>query len=117
MKRIYSNYSDEEFKIVKKYSEDMGISTGLFQKYSLLLITDPTKAKFIEKVAKSIKEKVNSIPSGVIFIGKDLLNDEFYNKLSKQQKAVVGKIIAGYIGTIISLHKIRPGKINEYIKL
>lgn len=115
MPRIYSNYTEAEFELIKTESEKLGLTLSAYQKYRTLLSLTKNNSTPITDLIKKMRINLSSKHSGDVFIISTLLPDEWVsldrskkNTLSKQLKKIIDQNPDKYeiISTI--------GNINHY---
>ena len=89
MKRIYSNYSDEEYEIIQKLSKEQGFTLSAFQKYCVMMTVNKrgnqtTVSVLIDKMHKVL----DSYEKGKPFIVSTLLPDE-WSGLTRNDKMTI----------------------------
>ncbi len=118
MKRIYSNYSEEDFEMVSKLSSELGFSLSSFQHYCVMLYADsrgnstPTNNLIAEMLSNLQKIEV-----GKPFIVSALLPD-VWPSLTRNLKMTLAKQLAINVRNDpdFSTHKVTKGKTTVYIR-
>lgn len=117
-KRIYSNYSEDDFNIVTQLANELGFSLSSFQHYCVMLYADsrgnttPTHSLSTEMLSNMKKIEV-----GKTFIVSALLPDK-WPTLTRNVKMTLAKQLANEIknNPDFSAHKIIKGKTTVYIR-
>ena len=119
MARIYSNYTEEEIKLLQQESEKMGLSLSAYQKYrTLLSLTDNNTIDITDLIAK-MKAALSSKKKGDVFIVSTLIPEE-WTTLTRSEKNTLSKTLKKIINENPALYRVNdvlPGKINQYIVL
>ena len=119
MARIYSNYTEEEIKLLQQESGKMGLSLSAYQKYrTLLSLTDNNNIDITDLIAK-MKAALSSKKKGDVFIVSTLIPEE-WTTLTRSEKNTLSKTLKKIIDENPTLYKVNdvlPGKINQYIVL
>jgi len=113
MRRVFSNYSEDEYKTLKKASEDLGMSISAYQKYSSLLRLNRINSENIEDLIKEMKSNLISFEVDKPFIAATLLKDKWVT-LTRSQKCTLAKILSAEIKKNPNLY-IKSGTISGNI--
>lgn len=119
MKRIYSNYSDEEYQIIKKLAEAQGFTLSAFQKYCVMLLAEQKgESTSISELIEKMYQKLDTMEIGNTFIVSSLLPDEWFT-LSRNDKMTISLALKKYVDR--NSDKFRVDKkirsnINQYIR-
>ena len=119
MPRIYSNYTEEEIKLLQTESKNLGMSLSAFQKYRTLLSLSTANTTDIEDLISKMKEVLENKKAGEVFIVASLLSEE-WTTLTRSQKNTLAKTLKKIVDEQPYRYKINtilPGKINQYIIL
>lgn len=119
MKRIYSNYSDEEYEIIQRLSEEQGFSLSSFQKYCVMIAANnhgnqTTVSTLIDKMYKVLENYEKEKP----FIVSALLPDE-WPTLSRNDKMTISLALKKYVDNHSNEFKICQkirSNINQYVR-
>lgn len=87
MKRIYSNYSDEEYEKIKMGSEAYGMSMSAFQKYCTNYFFKNDNGKYIDyiELVNMMKDNLNTREEGE-FVVSALFPCTLWFSLTKSQQ-------------------------------
>ena len=98
MPRIYSNYTQAEYELIKSESEQLGLTPSAYQKYRTLLSLTKDNSTPITNLIKKMELNLSSKHPGDVFIISTLLPDDWVSldrskkyTLSKQLKKIVDK--------------------------
>ena len=123
MPRIYSNYSEEEFKLMLKESKKYGMTLSTFQKYrSLLGLIQSDNSNEMEiDLTVLIDKLINNLmsrPIGEPFIVSALLPDEWV-RLNRSQKMVLSKSLKKIVDDNVNCFSINvlSDNTNQYTKI
>lgn len=119
MKRIYSNYSDEEYELIQSLSNEQGFTLSSFQKYCVMMTVNKrgnqtTVSVLIEKMHNVLE----TFEKGKPFIVSSLLPDE-WPSLSRNDKMTISLALKKYIDEHPSEFKINKkirSNINQYVR-
>ena len=119
MKRIYSNYSDEEYEIIQKLSKEQGFTLSAFQKYCVMMTVNKrgnqtTVSVLIDKMHKVL----DSYEKGKPFIVSTLLPDE-WSGLTRNDKMTISLALKKYIDEHPNEFKVDKkirSNINQYVR-
>lgn len=98
MKRVYSNYTDEEFGLLEKESNQIGMSISAYQKYLTLMRLQTKKydvAKLRREMFDTLKKKKSKDP----FIVSSLFPPEVWTTLDRSTKAQMAQAFSRYAKT------------------
>lgn len=118
MKRIYSNYSDDEFEQISKCAQTAGMTVSAFCKYIVLEKVGGTVENFPQDIIKELHRKLQAMKPGKYFIVSELF-PEMWNSLSRSEKNTIAKQLAKYVrehSDTFIVNAILPGKITQYKK-
>lgn len=102
MKRVYANYSEEEYNLIVAESEKLGFSPSAYVKYrSLLGVTNKNEYDLVVLINK-MYENLRSMESGTKFIVSALVPDEWV-KLTRSQKMTLSKKLSKHVDS--NLHE------------
>lgn len=91
MKRIYSNYTDKDYEIVRKRAEELGFSLSSFQHYCVMLYTDSRgNTTPISNLMSEMYSNLKKIEAGKTFIVSALL-PEVWSTLTRSEKMTLAK--------------------------
>ena len=119
MKRIYSNYSEEEYQLMLDASTQMGISLSAYQKYCSLLRLKTTNTFSSPDLIQKLLDSLKNFDKGVPFVVASLLPDKWVS-LTRSQKITLSKKLSKEIKANPCLYKkvgVLNGNISQYIKL
>ncbi len=119
MRRIYSNYSEEEYQLMIDASAEMGISLSAYQKYCSLLRLKRTNTFPSPDLIQDLLDSLKNFDKGVPFIVASLLPDKWVS-LTRSQKITLSKRLSKEVKeNPTSYKKVGElnGNISQYIKL
>ncbi len=119
MKRIYSNYSEDEFEQISKHAEAAGMTVSAFCKYAVLEKVTGTVENSPSHVVKELYQKLQIMEPEECFIVSDLF-PEIWSSLSRSEKNTIAKQLAKYVrenSNVFVINNILPGKITQYKKI
>ena len=119
MRRIYSNYSEDEFEKISKHAEAAGMTASAFCKYAVLEKMAGTVEHSPSHVVKELYQKLQIMEPEECFIVSDLF-PEIWSSLSRSEKNTIAKQLAKYVGEhsdMFVIHDVLPGKITQYKKI
>ena len=119
MKRIYSNYSDEEYEIIQNLAQEQGFTLSSFQKYCVMMTANnsgnqTTVSVLIDKMHTVLDAFEKDKP----FIVSSLLPDEWPN-LSRNDKMTISLALKKYVDEHSSEFRINKkirSNINQYVR-
>lgn len=119
MRRIYSNYSDEDFDLLTDMASELGFSLSSFQHYCVMLYADrrgntTSTSNLISEMLKNM-QKVNI---GDTFIVSALLPDT-WPSLTRNVKMTLAKKLANKVrnDSNFELYKVADGKTTIYKRI
>ncbi len=125
MKRIYSNYSDEDYDLISKKANEMGVSMSSFQRYCVdVFLKGNGKAKLegemtVTEIRDIIVSKLAEFPSGKMFYVSMLFSEEQWEKMTRSEKATASKQLSIYVGEHLDMfkkNKYKAGRTTLYEK-
>ena len=119
MRRIYSNYSEDEFEQISEYAKAAGMTTSAFCKYAVLEKVNGTIKNSPSNVVKELYQKLQIMEPEECFIVSDLF-PEIWSSLSRSEKNTIAKQLAKYVrenSDMFVINQVLPGKINQYKKI
>ena len=96
MKRVYSNYTDEEFSLLEKESNQIGMSISAYQKYRTLMRLQTKKydvANLRREMFDALKKRESKDP----FIVSSLFPPEVWTTLDRSTKSQMAQALARYV--------------------
>ncbi len=116
-KRIYSNYTEDEYNLVMQKSREMGFSASAYQRYmTLISISDRNNHDF-EKLLEVMKEALVTVERDETFIVSALVPN--WVTLPRGTKMALSIALKKVIQEDQDIYEIVgkiPGKINLYRK-
>lgn len=120
MKRIYSNYTDEDYRLLTDLARELGFSLSAFQHYCVMLYADDrgntdSSAALVSRMLKNLE----NTQVGSTFIVSALL-PEVWPSLTRNMKMVLAKQLALYVRKNperFAPHKISKGKTTIYKRI
>lgn len=91
--RIYSNYSEEEYKILKQKSEEIGMSLSQFQKYYTLLSLSKVNLFIMKELQEKIEKGIENAKVGDVFIVSTFISEEWVS-LNHSQKTTLSQFLS-----------------------
>lgn len=91
-KRVYSYYTTEEFKLLEKKCEQIGMSPSAYQKY-LALMGLQVKAYDVKELQDHMRNTLKTWPIGKPFIVSSLL-EKVWPSLDRSTKTTLAKTLA-----------------------
>lgn len=119
MKRIYSNYSDEDCKLISREAQKLGFSLSAYQHYCVMLSLDSKKNTFpINELISKMFQVLEEVKPDRQFIVSALLDKE-WSSLSRSEKMIMAKQLSAKIRSdprfkVVSATK---GKITIYKRI
>ena len=95
MKRVYSNYTDAEFELLKKESEQIGMSISAYQKYRTLMRLQ-TKEYDVTNLLNDMFTTLREKKSGDQFIVASLFPPEVWTSLDYSTKCTMIQAFTKY---------------------
>lgn len=118
MKRIYSNYSEEDYEFVEKMAKELGFSLSSFQHYCVMLYADKRgNTTTISRLKSDMKESLDVIKSGETFIVSALL-PKVWPSLSRSTKSTLSIQLKNIVknNTAYDVFRKVKGQTTVYIK-
>lgn len=118
MKRIYSNYSGDDYGMVCKLAAELGFSLSSFQHYCVMLYADSRgNTTPINNLMSEMFSNLQKIEVGKTFIVSALLPD-MWSTLMRSEKMTLAKQLAIRVRNdpSFSTYKTAKGKTTVYIK-
>ena len=119
-KRIYSNYSDQDFEDVANFAREMGFSPSAFQHYCVMLYTAHATQKGkvvpLDLLIKKMDLELSIKKPGDTFIVSALLPEDWPN-LSRSEKMTLAKHLSNFVRSNSSRFKVCAvvnGSVNKY---
>lgn len=119
MKRIYSNYSDDDYKMIEGMAEELGFSLSAFQQYCVMLYAGGKgESTPSSELLNEMLENMEKITVGQTFIVSALLPEK-WPKLKRNTKMFLAKQLALYVrkNTDFEVYKIAKGQTTLYIRI
>lgn len=119
MKRIYSNYSDEEYELIEQKAKELGFTVSAYQKYILMLdIGKSTDDVNLVKLKEKMIDHFKKMEVRSTFIVSSLLPVEWYT-LGRNDKMTLAKQFALYERTHddVEIFRAATGQTTVYIKV
>ena len=119
MKRIYSNYSDEDFNMITKLSTELGFSLSSFQHYCVMLYADRRgNTTVTSSLLSELLSNMQKIDVGETFIVSALLPEK-WPTLTRNVKMTLAKQLAINVRNTPNFvaHKIVKGKPTVYRRI
>lgn len=122
MKRIYSNYSDEEFALVEKEAQKLGVTISTYCKMAIMeKVAFKGACKGVSTdLIKKLNDKLENLEPGKLFIVADLFESEEWYKLTRSEKNTISKQLAKKVRECTDeycVNAILAGKITQYKKI
>jgi len=122
--RIYSNYSDDDFKAIELQANEIGMTISSFQKYCVMLYIKsdlPTRNNTLSlpTLISDMMTELSKLKSGDTFIISSLFLPEVWSNLSTSEKRTLSSRLSSYVKanplsyTLVSKKR---GTINKYRK-
>lgn len=83
MHRIYSNYTDEEFKTIEEEANKAGMIISAFCKVAVIAKVSGKTDNSSTDLIKILHKKLKSLDEGEVFIVSDLYSEEVWASLSR----------------------------------
>ena len=118
MKRIYSSYSEDDFKMVGTLASELGFSLSSFQHYCVMLYADSRgNTNTTNSLLSQMLSNLQKIEVGKTFIVSALLPDK-WPTLTRNVKMTLAKQLAINIrnNSDFSSYKVTKGKTTVYIR-
>lgn len=118
MPRIYSNYSNNDMKIVTDLAKELGFTLSAFQHYCVMLYADKRgNTSPITTLINKMFQNMNNFKRGETFIVSALLPYE-WPSLSRSDKMTLAKQLSLYVKNNPHQYGVsrKNGKTNVYIK-
>lgn len=118
MKRIYSNYSEDDFNMVSKLASELGFSLSTFQHYCVMLYADSRgNTTVTTSLLSEMLSNMQKVEIGKTFIVSALLPD-IWPTLTRNVKMTLAKQLAINVknNPNFSTYKITKGKTTVYIR-
>jgi hypothetical protein len=120
MRRIYSNYTDEEYKAIEAIANKTGMTISAYCK-AMVMEKVSGKADYSSaNLVKTLHKKLRSLEVDSVFIVSDLYSDEVWSTLSRSEKNTISKQLAKTVREnkdLYIVNEILPGKITQYKKI
>lgn len=97
MKRIYSNYSEDDYGMISELAKELGFTASAFQHYCVMLYAG-SKGKTTDsgELVNELLINMGKIPVGSTFIVSALLPDKWPG-LERNMKTLLAKQVALYV--------------------
>lgn len=93
MKRVYAQFTDEQFNIIEKEAKEAGMSIAKFVSYNTLLNMDlPVVPQELQKLYNEVDNYISTLHMGDTFICSSTI--ERWYDLSRSDKMIVSLYIA-----------------------
>lgn len=118
MKRIYSNYSEDDFNLVSHLASELGFSLSSFQHYCVMLYADSRGNTTVTNgLLSELLSNMQKIEVGKTFIVSALLPD-IWPTLTRNVKMTLAKQLAINVknNPDFSIYKTTKGKTTIYIR-
>ena len=119
MKRIYSNYSDDDYKMIEDMSEELGFSLSAFQQYCVMLYAGKKgESTPSSELLNEMLGNMEKIPAGQSFIVSALLSEK-WPKLERNTKMFLAKQLAIYVrkNADFEVYKAAKGQTTVYRRI
>ena len=120
MKRIYSNYSEEEYNMIQKLAKESGFSLSCFQ-HNCVLNYAKSKGNMtvISSLLSEMIANMSKIHIGQTFIVSDLFSAEEWFKLTRNNKMTLAKQLAINVrnNSNFIVYKTKKGKTTIYKRI
>jgi translation elongation factor EF-1beta len=119
MKRIYSNYSDEDYELIKSMTKELGFSLSSFQHYCVMLYADSRgNTTLSSNLISEMVRNLDKINTGDTFIVSALLPD-VWPSLTRNVKMTLAKQLAIHVRNDPKFepYKVAKGKTTVYKKI
>lgn len=116
MKRIYSNYSEDDYKMIEGLAKKLGFSLSAFQQYCVMLYAgEKGESTFSSDLLNEMLANMKKISVGQTFIVSALLPDK-WPKLERNTKMFLAKQLALHIrkNSNFEIHKVSKGQVTVY---
>jgi hypothetical protein len=120
MRRIYSNYSDEDFDMLTDMAGELGFSLSSFQHYCVMLYADrrgntSSTSNLISEMLKNLQE----VKVGGTFIVSALLPPDTWSSLTRNVKMTLAKQLAIKVrnDSNFETYKVAKGKTTIYKRI
>lgn len=118
MRRIYSNYSEDDFIMVRGLASELGFSLSSFQHYCVMLYADSRgNTTFTANLLSELLANMQNYKVGETFIVSALLPEK-WPTLTRNVKMTLAKQLAIHVrnNPDFSTHKVTKGKVTVYIR-
>lgn len=97
MKRIYSNYSDEDYILISQKAQELGFSLSAYQHYCVMLsLGNKNNACPIDELIAKMFQNLEQVQPKSQFIVSALLHNE-WPSLSRSEKMIMAKQLSAKI--------------------
>lgn len=123
MPRIYSNYTDEEYKKIEAASKELGMSMSAYQRYVTALslpLDTRTGSKTVPELIKLMFANLSTLKKGDKFIVSTLLPEDWPNISCRSDKITLAKTLAKYVkehSSKYTINQVLSDGTNQYIVL
>lgn len=120
MRRIYSNYSELEYKEIENMANKMGMTISAYCKAAVMEKVLGRIDNSSTSLIKTLHEKLKILDVGSVFIVSDLYSEEVWSALSRSEKNTISKQLAKTVRENKDLYSVNatlPGKITQYKKI
>ena len=117
MHRIYSNYTDEEFKAIIDKSNNTRMTISTYCKAAVLEKVFGKADNSSTSLIETLHKKLKSLETGSVFIVSELFSKDVWSTLSRSEKNTISKQLAKTVREnkdIFIVNEILPGKITQY---
>lgn len=118
MRRIYSNYSEDDFVMINQMASELGFSLSSFQHYCVMLYADSRgNTTVTNSLLTEMISNMQNIEVGKTFIVSALLPDK-WPTLTRNVKMTLAKQLAINVrnNPDFSAYKVVKGKTTVYIR-
>ena len=120
MRRIYSNYTDDEFRRIESSAETAGLTVSAFCKAAVIEKVFGKTGNFSADLIRELHKKLASLGHGAVSVVSDLYSNEVWSQLNRSEKNTISKQLAKHIREnpgSFAVNEILPDKVTQYIKL
>lgn len=120
MKRIYSNYSDDEYRDIEAAAGKAGMTASAYCKYAVLdKVHGRSKKNSSTSLTTDMLIRLKNMKSQEVFIVSELFSKESWSALTRAEKLTLSKQLSRYVRENpeeFTVNATLPGKITQYKK-
>ena len=120
MKRIYSNYSEDEYRDIEAAANKSGMTASAYCKNAVLAkVYGRSKKNQSSSLVNDMLLKLDSMKANEVFIISDLFSKDSWSALSRAEKLTLSKQLAKHVREnpeAFTVNATLPGKITQYKK-